>query len=155
VAAPERARFLVGVVCVAVAASLAIRDVPRTLASSDARLRSYAYLTGAQDRLLTTGDGLGIPRALQVAALTEIPPRSPYAFLFVSSQEAANRRGIAPITYETVAPWLRYLLLPSEPVSPGQARYVICWLCETSRWQHRVVWLWRADPGMAVGRVTR
>ena len=153
VVALARARFAVGVACVAVAAALFVYELPREARSSDRAVHFYAYVTTAQTRLLTTGDGLGMPLFLQIAALRKIPRGSDYALLVPPTAELARRAGIGEITYQTVAPWFRYLLLPLEPTSPARARYVICWRCDMAAWGRRVVWIWREQSRMGIGRV--
>jgi hypothetical protein len=155
VGALARARFAVGVACVAVAAGLLLGEVPRETRSADETLAFYAYVTTAQDRLLTTGDALDIPRFLQVAALQKIPRNADYALLIPATQERAARKGIGQITYDSLAPWFRYLMLPAEPTSRAGARYVICWRCDMAAWGRRVVWVWREDSRMGIGRVRR
>lgn len=147
------ARFVVGVGCVVVAVGLLFRDVPRQARGAEEELKAYAYITSPQTRLLTTGDALDIPYALQVEALTLIPRSSGYAVLLPATLAQATRDGMNPITYMTVAPWLRYLLLPSVPISPAHARYVVCWECDIGTLRRRVRWLWQAAPGMAIGEV--
>ena len=61
--------------------------------------------------------------------------------------------GINPITYETAVPVLRYLLLPAWPVDPADARFVICFGCDTDPWDRRTTWLWKDNRGDAIGRV--
>jgi len=155
VVALARARFAVGVACVALAAGLLLVEVPKEARSSDGTLEFYAYVKTAQERLLTTGDGLDIPLLLQVAALEKIPSDSDYALLVPATQELAARHGIGQITYDSVAPWFLYLMLPAEPTSPARARYVICWRCDMAAWSRRVVWVWREDSSMGIGRVRR
>jgi hypothetical protein len=113
----------------------------------------YASLHTAEDRLLTTGAIQGVPRGLQSEALALIPPRSDYAVLLPATLDAAAAYGINSITYATAVPFLRYLLLPSWPVDPGQARYVICFGCDTGPWDQRTTWLWKDSHGDSIGKV--
>jgi hypothetical protein len=97
---------------------------------------------------------LGISRDLQAQALADIPPGSKYVLLLPGDPQTASAGyGIGPVAYETVGPWLNYLLLPSRPVPPEQARYVICWGCDTSPWDHRTTWLYGNGQGVTIGRV--
>jgi len=153
VLALARARVAVGVACVAVTAGLLGYEVPREAHSSDGAVRFYAYIKGSEGRVLTTGDALDIPFLLQVAALEKIPRGSDYALVVPATEQLAARDGIGQITYETVAPWFRFLLLPVEPTSPARARYVICWGCDMAAWSRRVVWVWREHSRMGIGRV--
>jgi hypothetical protein len=150
----SRARFAIGVVCVLAAAALLILKVPRTIGNLDSSVRGNAYITDPIGRSLTEGDMLGISRDLQLQAIAKIPRGSAYAVLLPSDQQlASSGYGIEPVTYETLAPWLNYLLLPSRQVSPKDARYVICWGCDTTPWDHRTTWLFDNDQGVAIGRV--
>jgi hypothetical protein len=149
-----RVRFAVGLVCVAAAVVLFAQKVPNTVSGLDASVRAEAYITDPVGRQLTSGDILGISRDLQAEALAKIPPRSKYALLLPANEQAASAGyGIGTVAYETVGPWLNYLLLPSYQVSPEEARYVICWGCDTSPWDHRTTWLYGNGQGVAIGRV--
>ena len=148
-----RVRLAVGVGCVAFAAVLFVWHVPRAVRSLDATVRGYGYLGTAQARLLSTGGVQGLPRRLQVQALAKIPPRSDYAVLLPATEAEAALYGINPITYETAVPVLRYLLLPAWPVDPADARFVICFGCDTDPWDRRTTWLWKDNRGDAIGRV--
>jgi hypothetical protein len=147
-----RVRLAVGIACVAVAAAtLAIR-VPKVINSLDTQVSADAYITDGLTRRTTTGDALGIPYTLQVEALATIPKDSTYVLLLPATQGAATRASISPLALETVAPFLVYLLLPSQPASPAEARYVICYGCDLRSWMRPTRWLWQA-PGQAIGRV--
>lgn len=152
----DRVRLAIGAACVLAAAWLFATRVPQAVRSMNASVRSDAYVENdPTERVLTSGDILGIPFRLQLEALTLIPKRSDYALLLPPSEQDGAPYGIAPITYATVGPFLRYLLLPALPVSPSVAHYVICWGCDTAPWDHRTTWLWNNDQGQAIGRVRR
>ena len=131
-----RVRFAIGVGCVIVAVGALVLYVPRTVRSMNDTAR--ASPKGVEYRSLYTGDTLGIPFTLQSEAISLIPPHARYALLLPASQDtAAATYGIGEITYVTVLPWLRYLLLPALPVeNPKQAQYIICWGCNTAPWDH-------------------
>lgn len=153
-ASMARLRAVVGLVCVGCAAVLFVLEVPRAIHDLNGQRRAVSYLTGAQDRLLTTGDIEGLPRQLQVAALGVIPSRANYAVLMPATLADAAPYGINAITMGTGPAFLRYLLLPRWQVAdPGQARYIICFGCDTTAWDHRTTWLWRDDRGDSIGRV--
>jgi hypothetical protein len=143
-----------GVACVVAAVALFVVEVPETVRALDASLKGVSYIKDPVNRSLTSGDMLGIPRDLQTGALSKIPAGSKYALLLPGDEQSASTDyGIAPVTYETVAPWLNYLLLPSRQVPPEQARYIICWGCDTSPWDHHTTWLFGNSRGVAIGRV--
>jgi hypothetical protein len=147
-------RFVVGLACVAAAAALFVLKVPKTVSGLNATVRADAYITDPVGRQLTSGDVLGISRDLQAQALANIPPGSKYALLLPANEQAASSGyGIGAVAYETVGPWLNYLLLPSYQVTSEQARYVVCWGCDTSPWDHRTKWLYVDGQGVAIGRV--
>lgn len=148
----DRARFGIGLGCVLVAAALFVLHAPRAIRTMNATVRADAYITNPLGRELTSGDALGIPFDLQQHALQLIPGGASYALLLPADQDAAARYGISPITFATVGPFLRYLLLPAWPASRGDARYVICWRCDTKPLLGRVSWLWRDGQGEAIGR---
>jgi hypothetical protein len=147
-------RLVVGLACVAGAVVLFAVKVPKTVNSLNASVRADAYITDPLGRQLTSGDMLGISRDLQAEALADIPAGSTYALLLPASEQAANDGyGIGPVAYVTAGPWLNYLLLPSYPVPPDQARYIVCWGCDTSPWDHHTTWLYENGQGVTIGRV--
>ncbi len=148
----DRVRFGIGATCVAVAAALFAVHVPRTIRSMNGTVRYLSYLKTPSDRVFTTGDSLDIPLELQVEALALIPQGSDYALLLPPDEQTAGTDGIGSITYATVGPFLRYLLLPAVPADPAEAHYVICWHCDTSALDGHTTWLWKGDQGDAIGR---
>lgn len=147
-----RWRLAVGVACVASAAIIVVEHAGSTVSSLDGQLTTDAYIHDSLTRVVTTGDGLGIPYALQVAALEDIPSGSSYALLLPASQAVANVYGIDALAFGTAPAWFTYLLLPDEPAAASAARYVICWGCDTAPWDPHTDWLWEGQ-GEAVGRV--
>ena len=151
----NRLRLALGVACVIAGAVTLVSHVPRTVRSMNATERSDV-LTSALDRLIKTGDTLDIPSDLQTHALAAIPPGSEYALLLPPTVTPAAEKsyGMDQFAHDVVGAWLRYLLLPSRPVAdPGQARYIVCWGCDTTPWDGHTDWLWRNDKGAAIGRV--
>jgi hypothetical protein len=137
---------------VAVAAALLVVHVPRVVTSFDEQVTADAYITNFQTRLTTTGDALGIPNALQVEAVALIPKDSTYVLAIPGNAQVAGSDGISSLTYETVGPFLRYLLLPAQPGVAAEAGYVICYGCDMARWSRHAHWLW--DQGdEAIGRL--
>ncbi len=61
--------------------------------------------------------------------------------------------GIQPVTFEVVARYLFYELLPSVPASSATAQYILCWGCNTAPWDHRTTWLYTDTQGVAIGKV--
>jgi hypothetical protein len=148
-----RLRAVAGLVCVGCAAVLFVLEVPRAIHDLNGQRKAVSYLTDAQERLLTTGDIEGLPAQLQAAALDVIPSRANYAVLMPATLADAAPYGINAITMGTGPAFLLYLLLPRWQVDAGQARYVICFGCDTTAWDHRTTWLWRDDRGDSIGRV--
>ena len=148
-------RLVVGAVCVLGGSYLLASHLPNTVRTMNAAVRSDASFTPVY-RLVRTGDTLDIPRDLQEQALELIPPGSQYALLLPPTLTEAAQKSykIDPFAYAVVGDWLRYLLLPSRPVAgPGQARYIICFGCDTTPLDGPTTWLWRNDQGAAIGRV--
>lgn len=147
-------RFVVGVACVVSAALLFAVKVPNEVRAIDRSVKGLAYITDPVGRSLTSGDMLDISRDLQDQALTKIPSGSRYAVLLPGDPQSAEQGyGINIVAYETVRPWLNYLLLPSYQVPDDQAQYIVCWGCDTSPWDHRTTWLFTNDKGVAIGKV--
>ena len=150
-----RLRFFAGLVCVGCAAVVFVLDVPHAVRNLNGQRRFYSYIgNSSQYRELTTGDIEGLPLELQVEALRVIPPRANYAVLMPATLADAAPYGISAITMESGPAFLLYLLLPRWQVEdPAQARYVICFGCDTTPWDHHTTWLWRDDKGDSIGRV--
>ncbi|HEY3921755.1 MAG TPA: hypothetical protein VGL76_06535 [Gaiellaceae bacterium] len=149
-----RLRFAVGLVCVAFAAVLFVLRVPHALNNLNAQRKADAYITGTEYRALATGDIQGVPLQLQAAALRVIPARANYAVVMPASLALAAPYGINAITMEAGPAFLRYLLLPRWQVAgSAQARFVICFGCDTTPWDQRTTWLWRDGKGDSIGRV--
>ncbi len=135
-----------------VAVGLLVLHVPRVVRTMNTAARTAPNTQ--EYRLIETGDTLDIPYELSYQALTLIPPRATWALLLPNQEIASDSYGIGAITYETVFPWLRYLLLPARPVADvAKPHYVICWGCNTAPWDHHTTWLWRGEDGAAIGRV--
>jgi len=138
--------------CVAVVLVILVIHAPRAVSSFDGEVSADAYITNDLTRLTTTGDALGIPNALQVEALAELPKNSTYVLLLPSSAETAAKEQISSLAIETAPAFLLYLLLPSQPAPLRTARYVICFGCDLEAWTIRARWLWQAN-GDAVGKL--
>jgi hypothetical protein len=144
---------MVGLWCLAAAAVALATHLPGAVNALDGQVSSFGYIASPSDRLLTSGDALGIPRQLQAAALADVPPSARYAVLLPTTPQLAGAAGISSLAYETVGAWLRYLLLPAVPVTtPAVGQYVVCWGCDMRLWDTRTRWLWQS-PGQAVGLV--
>jgi hypothetical protein len=149
------ARLALGGACVATAVVLAAVYVPRAVNGMNAGVLADAYITSAQQRVITSGDILGISADLQTKAIQLIPRRSTYALVLPAEMQlAADKYGISALTYEVLPTWFQYLLLPAEPVSdPTQAHYIVCWGCDRAFWDPRTKWLWDNREGQSIGRV--
>jgi hypothetical protein len=152
----NRIRLAAGAACLIVAAALFVTKVPETYraasAAADSNARRY---TPPAYRLISTGDTLDIPYEISAAALQYIPPGAIYKIVLPGDPVTAQSSyGIQPFAYANVSDWLRYLLLPAEPVLASQAApYVICWGCDTTPYDSHTDWLWHNDSGSAIGRV--
>ena len=105
-------------------------------------------------REIAAADSLNIDDGFAVAALQQVAPGATYAVVLPGPQAVADGR-LSEITYDGVAPYLRYLLLPRLPVTPAAAQYVLCYACDRSF--RGVRWIWRGDansklPGLMIGR---
>ena len=149
------ARMTVGCACAATAVVVAAVHVPRAVQAMNSGVRAEAYITSAQERVLTSGDSLGISFDLQREAMRLIPRRSTYALVLPSDpQLAASRYGIEPLTYGVLPAWFQYLLVPAEQVGDStRARYVVCWGCDRAFWNPRLKWLWDNKQGQSIGRL--
>ena len=151
----EWARFALGGACVATAIVIAAVHVPGTVTGMNAGVLADTYITSAQQRVITSGDSLGISADLQTRAIRLIPRRSTYALVLPADMQlAADKYGIGSLTYGVLPAWFQYLLLPAELVGdPTKAQYILCWGCDRTFWDPRTKWLWDNKAGQSIGRV--
>lgn len=151
------ARFALGGACVATAVVLAAIHVPRTVNALNASVLVNAYITSPEQRVITSGDSLGIPADLQIEAIQLIPKRSTYSLVLPANMQlAADKYGIQALTYGVTPAWFEYLLLPAQPVGrPTPGQYILCWHCDRAFWDPRTRWLWDNKQGQSIGRVLR
>src|SRR4051794_22588761 len=135
-------RLFVGVVVVVAATALVIRLPASIRGLDDQATRNAAG--GPQGRLLVTADSLDIDNDFVLAALATLPQKATYTVQSPQSAEvAASSYGIGELTLEALPAYMRFLLLPRREVQPDAAQYVLCYACDTSRWDHHTTWLWQ------------
>jgi len=90
------------------------------------------------DRELAGGTALGVDQEALVAARGLIPEGETYRL--VVGPQATN-----------IGQFTRYFLMPRRPAK--DARWVVCYECDLSRFGGELHVLWQSDAGVAVGRL--
>jgi hypothetical protein len=148
-------RFVAGVLCVVATAAVLVLHVPDTFSWTDSTVHDNAWRSPLR-RLVHTGDVNDIPHDFQEAAMTYVPTGSTFAVLPPPSPEIAQSGyGIPPVALVELPYYMQFLLLPSRMVDPSVAQYVLCFACDTDRWDKHTTWLWRNTAGESVGKVDR
>ena len=128
--------------------------VPHAVRVLDGLARGNGYLIDDQDRLLDIGRHPGTASSAADRGTRADLCLANYAVLMPATLADAAPYGINAITMEGGPAFLRYLLLPRWQVADQTlARYVICFGCDTTPWDHRTIWLWKDVKGDAIGRV--
>jgi hypothetical protein len=129
-------RLALGVVALA-AVSVLVR-LPTTANDLHAQASKNDAYTGV-GRMLAAADSLDIDNSFVVAANDTVPAGATYA-VALPSRDAITAGVISETTYDSVSPFMRYLLLPRRQVPLASAQYVLCYGCSL---QHpKIRWLW-------------
>jgi hypothetical protein len=102
-------------------------------------------------------DSVEIDDGFVQAALTLIPRNGRFTVALPSDQVAVEEKtGISGITFQALTAMMEDFLLPRREVdAPAKGVYLLCYLCDRSRWDARTHWLYEspAVKGALVGRV--
>ena len=139
-----------GFLCVfAMLAVLAVQ-LPSTFRTFDGAVRDNSWRTPEQ-RLIHTGEVLGVPSDFQEAALTFIPPGATFGIISPDPKLVA-KAGVSSITTVGIYAYMQYLLLPQREVDPSEAQWLLCFQCNTKQWDASVTWTWNDDSGLLIGK---
>lgn len=127
----------------------AVRGFDRA-ASAQVGRNAYGGATAA-------ADSVEIDDGFVQAALTIIPRNGRFAVALPTDEVAVEQKtGISGITFQAVTGLMEDFLLPRRVVdSPAKGVYLLCYLCDRSRWDARTHWLYEspAVKGALVGRI--
>jgi hypothetical protein len=105
---------------------------------------------------LAAADGAQIDDDFVRAAIATVRPPERYAVLYPSIEVAQATYHVSPLTLQVLPMLMREVLLPARDLAtPSRGTYLLCYLCDTSPWDHRTRWLWNSDRGIAIGKVYR
>jgi hypothetical protein len=144
-------RLALGVVVVAVV-SVLVR-LPATANDLHAQATKNDAYTGV-GRMLAAADSLDIDNSFVVAANDTVPPNATYA-VALPSRAAITAGTINEVTYDGVAPFMRYLLLPRRPAPLESAQYVLCYGCALHGSKFRWLWTGGADAKISGEKIGR
>jgi hypothetical protein len=147
----------VGIVLTVVAALMLLVRLPDALKGFD-RAASAQVGRNAYGGATAAADSLEIDDGFVQAALTTIPRNGRFTFALPADTVAvAAKNGMSPATFQALPAMMEDFLLPRREVDgPAKGVYVLCYLCDRSRWDARTHWLYEspAVKGALVGRVS-
>lgn len=132
--------------CAAVALAVLVYELPRTVDSLGDDATRNAAVSFA-DREIAGGNSILVDQIAAYEARALIPADD--AFRVVTGPKLAE---ITPLTLQAVSPWLSYFLMPRR--QSGDAPWVVCYGCDTSRLGGAYHVLWQDDKGISIGKVT-
>jgi hypothetical protein len=148
-------RIAAGLALAAAAAVMLILRVPTAFQGFNG---SAAAEVGRNDLggTLAAADMVGVNNDFVRAAFDTIPLNAYFAVLVPDPLQAQTTYGVSPVTIDAVPTMMEDDLLPRRLVeTPQKGTYVLCYLCNTSPWDHRTHWLWKNSSGQVIGLVYR
>jgi hypothetical protein len=136
---------LAAAVCAAVCAGVLVYELPHavdTLGDEAARNAALSYA----DREIAGGNSILVDQLAAYEARALIPPGEPYRVV-----TGPHLRETTPLTLQAISGWLTYFLLPRHQT--GDARWVVCYGCETSELGGVYRARWSDDEGISIGTV--
>jgi len=137
----------------ALAAVLFLVRVPFAIVKIDHRA-SFNGRQSSLSRTIQGADGLAIDNTFAEQALALLPARAPYTVALPQSQQVADQYHISPTTMNALPLYMQFLLLPRREVDAAQARYVLCYACNTDPFDKRgMKRLWTDPKGYVIGEL--
>jgi hypothetical protein len=96
------------------------------------------------DREIAGGNSVVVDQLAAYQARALIPVTDPYRVVV-----GPALRGATELTDANIGGWLRYFLMPRRPAE--DARWVICYGCDSSTLGNRYEVRWRDDKGISIG----
>ena len=129
----------------AVALAVLVYEIPRTVDSLGDDARRNAALSFA-DREIAGGNSILVDQVAAYEARGLIPSRDTFRVV-----TGTNLKETTSLTLQAISPWLSYFLMPRRQT--GDARWVICYGCDTSRLGGSYRVLWTDEVGISIGTV--
>ena len=146
-------RRLVGVALVAVSAVVLGLRLPGTFRSFNDEAAANAK-RAVDGGVGYSSDSLDINNDFVAEALEAVPAGASYAVLMPpTAQVALATYGISSLTLEALPNYMQTLMLPRRQVPPMEARWILCYACDTSPWDGRTTWVWKNGQADAIGKV--
>jgi hypothetical protein len=146
----------VGIALTVVAALMLLVRLPDALrgfdhaASAQVGRNAYGGATAA-------ADSVEIDDGFVQAALTMIPRNGRFTVVLPADKVGVEQKtGISGATFQALPAMMEDFLLPRREVDrPVKGVYLLCYLCDRSRWDARTHWLYEspAVKGALVGRI--
>lgn len=131
--------------CAAVAVAVLVYEIPRAVDSLGDEAGRNAALSFA-DRDIAGGNSILVDQVAAYAARGLIPPNGTFRVI-----TGPGLKETTPLTLQAISPWLNYFLMPRRQT--GDARWVICYGCDTARLGASYRVLWKDDVGISIGTV--
>jgi hypothetical protein len=133
------------VACTAAATIAGLVHLPAELGTLHEHARANSQLSYTE-REFAGGNGIVLEQEALYQARARIPPDATYRV------ETGDRLGDgAELTLPFIANFSTYFLLPRRP--DDDARWIVCYGCDLSRYGPRARVLWRHEPGIAIARL--
>ena len=132
------------IVAVLAATGVSIVYFAKALSRLDSLATANSQLSFA-DRDIAGGNSIIIDQQAAYEARSLIPVTSTYRVATGSLLKNAT-----PLTTGFVANWFTYFLMPRRPAD--DARWIVCYGCDTTKIQGRYIIFWHDDNGIAIGR---
>jgi hypothetical protein len=150
----RRAVLIVAALLVAAVTVAFVIRLPSAFTKFDDR----ATLNNSQSeigRAIAGADAEEIDNEFLVQALTLLPRNASYTILRPPSLKVAATYGISSATFYALYGFALNALLPRRQVAPAEARYMLCYACNTDPFDARMKRLWQNDKGLVIGELTR
>jgi len=129
-----------------VAVAVLLYELPHavhTLGREDGKSSALSFA----DRDIAGGNSIVVDQLAAYAARGLIPEDEPFRVVV-----GPNLKQATPLTAQAVSPWFNYFLMPRKQT--GDAQWVVCYGCDTSKLGGSYTALWQDDKGISVGKVT-
>ena len=147
---------IVGIVLTVVVALMLVVRLPAALRGFD-RAASAQVGRNAYGGALAVADSVEVDDGFVENAITLIPRNGRFLIALPADvPKTSQSTGINPVTFQAVPGVLVNFLLPRRVVeTAARGVYVLCYVCDRSRWDRRVHWLYEspAVKGALVGQV--
>lgn len=131
--------------CAAVCLAVLVYELPHAVSSLGDDAGRNAALSFA-DREIAGGNSILVDQIAAYQARALIPRNEPFRVVV-----GPNLKNATPLTAQAISPWLSYFLMPRRQT--GNAHWVICYGCDTSRLGGAYESVWSDDDEISIGRL--